>query len=337
MTATRVPVAAPDEPPPGPHVPRVVVFACNWCSYTAADLAGTTRLRMPAGFTVLRVMCSGRVDPLYILEALALGADAVLVTGCHPGDCHYSSGNVQARRRVDFVKQILDRLGLSGRLEMHHVSAAEAPRFQQLMTSAVERIERLGPSPLSAGCPVLPPNKRDAFCTVLRHIAGQLSVTPPEGTSIEEALVTEGFGEPEYDVDRCIGCGACAASCPQHNIEIVDADGTRTISRFHSRCVRCKTCEESCPVDALRVVPRFDLAAFLSEERRPALELPLVCCARCGQPVAPRRQIAQLGDAMNDHAVPREDTMLCAACQRRAHAAAMRRHMTAHRQAGGQT
>jgi F420-non-reducing hydrogenase iron-sulfur subunit len=301
-----------------------VVFACNWCSYTAADLAGTTRLQMPAGFTVLRVMCSGRVDPLFILQALALGADAVLVTGCHPGDCHYTSGNLHARRRVDFLKQILEHVGLAGRLEMHYISAAEATRFQQLLIDSVKRIARLGPSPLRASSPKLPPHKRDAFRTMLRHIAERLAVEIPEGSILPEEMVVEGYGEPDYDGERCIGCGACAVNCPQDNIELTDAEGTRTISQFHSRCVRCATCEEACPVEALRVVPRFDLAAFLSDERKPAVELPLVACARCGRPVAPLRQLDHLRGTIEDQIVPPQERVVCTACQRQAHAAQMR-------------
>lgn len=304
--------------------PRIVVFACNWCSYTAADLAGTTRLQMPAGFTVLRVMCSGRVDPLFILQALALGADAVLVTGCHPGDCHYTSGNLHARRRVDFLKQILEHLGLFGRLEMHYISAAEATRFQQLLTDSVERIARLGPSPLRASSAELPRHKRDALRAMLRYIADRLRAEIPEGTLLPEEMVVEGYGEPEYDPERCLGCGACAVNCPQHNIELTDAGGTRTISQFHSQCVRCATCEQVCPVEALRVVPRFDLAAFLSDERRPAVELPLVPCARCGRPVAPLRQLDHLRDIDEGQLAPRPDRVLCTACQRQAHAAQMR-------------
>jgi coenzyme F420-reducing hydrogenase delta subunit/ferredoxin len=314
------------------HEPRIVVFACNWCSYTAADLAGTTRLKMPACFTVVRVMCSGRVDPLYILQAFALGADAVLVTGCHPGDCHYTSGNLHARRRVDFLRQILDRLGLTDRLEMHYVSAAEATRFQQLLTASAERIARLEPSPLGATAarPAPPPHKRDAFRATLRHLAAQLPVDLRSGSVVPEEMVTEGFGEPEYDVERCIGCGACAASCPQDNIELTDAGGTRTISQFHSRCVRCSTCEQICPVEALRVVGRFDLAAFLSDERRRAVELELATCARCGGPVAPLRQLDHLRRATEEteEIVPWRGAVLCAACHRQAHAAEMRRHMT---------
>jgi coenzyme F420-reducing hydrogenase delta subunit/formate hydrogenlyase subunit 6/NADH:ubiquinone oxidoreductase subunit I len=311
------------------YEPRIVVFACNWCSYTAADLAGTTRLKMPACFTVVRVMCSGRVDPLYILQAFALGADAVLVTGCHPGDCHYTSGNLHARRRVDFLKQILDRLGLTDRLEMHYVSAAEATRFQQLLTTSAERIARLGPSPLRASLAALPPHKRDAFRAMLQHLAAQLPGGRTDGFTIPEEMVTEGFGEPEYDRERCIGCGACAASCPEHNIELTDGDGTRTISQFHSRCVRCSTCEQVCPVEALRVVARFDLAAFLSDERRPAVELELATCARCGKPVAPVRQLDHLKQTIEEieEIVPRRDAVLCAACHRQAHAAEMRQHM----------
>jgi F420-non-reducing hydrogenase iron-sulfur subunit len=312
--------------------PRIVVFACNWCSYTAADLAGTTRLQMPACFTILRVMCSGRVDPLFVLQAFALGADAVLITGCHPGDCHYTSGNLHARRRVDFLKQVLEYLGMSERLEMRYISAAEAIPFQQLLTDFAEHITQIGPSPLHPARQDLPPHKREAFRALLQHFARQLSVDIPSEAIVQVDMVTEGYGNPEYDADRCIGCGACAASCPEHNIEVTDSDGTRTISQFHSRCVRCATCEQICPVDALRVVPRFDLAAFLSDERKPVVQLQLATCKRCNRSIAPRRQLDHLQRTLEDSVFPRPDEALCDDCRRKAHAAKLREHMVHTRQ-----
>jgi coenzyme F420-reducing hydrogenase delta subunit/ferredoxin len=307
-----------------------VVFACNWCSYTAADLAGTTRLSMPPCFTVLRVMCSGRVDPLFILKAFALGADGVIVTGCHPGDCHYTSGNIHARRRVDFLGQVLDPLGLSSRLEMQYISAAEGVRFQHVLTDFAARVARLGPSPVPPTAAELPAHKRDAFRQLLRHLVDQLGIDVAPGAVISEETVAEGYGNPRYDPERCIGCGACAASCPQQNIEIRDADGTRRISHFHSRCVRCAACEESCPVEALEVVAHFDLAAFLSDEPSTAVELALVPCANCGAPVATERHRDHLVATLPEPTLAPQDSALCAACRRAAHAAEMRRHMVSY-------
>ena len=125
---------------------RLLAFACNWCSSAAADLAGTTRLEMPADFTLIRVMCSGRVDPVFILRALALGADGVLVSGCHPGDCHYSSGNYSARRRFTLFRQALDFMGVDlRRVQFAWVSAAEGAKWAQLVSDYTEEVRALGP------------------------------------------------------------------------------------------------------------------------------------------------------------------------------------------------
>jgi len=129
--------------------PRIVVFACNWCSYAGADLAGVSRMQYPPTTRVIRVMCSGRVTPGFILEALRLGADGVLVTGCHPGDCHYISGNENAVATVEKTAQLLGLLGLEGaRLRLEWISAAEGARFARIMTEFTGQIRALGPNPL---------------------------------------------------------------------------------------------------------------------------------------------------------------------------------------------
>ena len=131
--------------------PRIVVFACNWCSYAGADLAGVSRMQYPATTRVIRVMCSGRVTVGFLLEAFRLGADGVLVTGCHPGDCHYISGNQNAIVTVQKATQLLALLGFEAdRLRLEWVSAAEGARFARIMTEFTDRIHSLGPSPLSA-------------------------------------------------------------------------------------------------------------------------------------------------------------------------------------------
>lgn len=129
--------------------PRIVVFACNWCSYAGADLAGVSRMQYPPTTRVIRVMCSGRVTPGFILEAFRLGADGVLVTGCHPGDCHYISGNEKAVVAVEKARQLMALLGLkTDRLRLEWISAAEGTRFARLMTEFTEQMRELGPSRL---------------------------------------------------------------------------------------------------------------------------------------------------------------------------------------------
>jgi F420-non-reducing hydrogenase iron-sulfur subunit len=129
--------------------PRIVVFACNWCSYAGADLAGVSRMQYPPTTRVIRVMCSGRVTPGFILEAFRLGADGVLVTGCHPNDCHYISGNQKAVAAVEKTAQLLTLLGINTeRLRLEWISAAEGARFARITTEFTERVRALGPSPL---------------------------------------------------------------------------------------------------------------------------------------------------------------------------------------------
>jgi F420-non-reducing hydrogenase iron-sulfur subunit len=129
--------------------PRIVGFLCNWCSYAGADLAGTSKLKMPAALTPVRVMCSGRVDPVMVAGALLHGADGVLVAGCHPGDCHYGKGNYYARRRFAVLKKVVESLGLEAeRLRLSWVAASEGPRFQEVVTEFTEKIRSLGPNPM---------------------------------------------------------------------------------------------------------------------------------------------------------------------------------------------
>jgi len=119
---------------------------CNWCSYAGADLAGVSRLQYPPNLRIIRVMCSGAVDPEHILEALHQGADGVFIGGCHPGDCHYMSGNYKTRRKVLLIKQLLSQLGIEPqRLRLEWVSAAEGQRFAQVVTEFTEELKQLGP------------------------------------------------------------------------------------------------------------------------------------------------------------------------------------------------
>jgi len=132
--------------------PKIVGFLCNWCSYAGADLAGVSRIQYPPTVRIVRVMCSGRIDPTFILEAFRSGADGVLVAGCHPGDCHYLAGNYKAQRRIIMLKRLLEQFGLEpGRLKLEWVSASEGDRFARVIKDMTEEIRKLGPSPLRAG------------------------------------------------------------------------------------------------------------------------------------------------------------------------------------------
>ncbi|MCK4256419.1 hydrogenase iron-sulfur subunit [candidate division WOR-3 bacterium] len=129
--------------------PKIVGFLCNWCTYAAADLAGTSKLKMPPSLAVVRVMCSSRVDPVQVLTALLRGADGVLVAGCHPGDCHYENGNYYARRRFALLKEVVKTFGLdSDRLQLAWISASEGTRFQEVVIKFTEKIKKMGPNPM---------------------------------------------------------------------------------------------------------------------------------------------------------------------------------------------
>ncbi len=126
--------------------PRIVGFLCNWCSYTGADLAGTSRMKSAPNLRIIRLMCSGRVDPSFILRAFQLGADGILVAGCHPGDCHYQEGNFKALRRVLLLKRILREFGIDERrLRLEWISAAEGEKFAKVSTEFTEELRALGP------------------------------------------------------------------------------------------------------------------------------------------------------------------------------------------------
>ena len=126
--------------------PRIVAFFCNWCTYTAADLAGVSRLKYAPNVRVIRVMCSGRVDPQFVLDALAKGADGVLIGGCYPGDCHYSEGNYKALRRFEMLQRLLDQMGIEReRVRLEWISAAEGEKVQRVVNEMTEQIRALGP------------------------------------------------------------------------------------------------------------------------------------------------------------------------------------------------
>lgn len=126
--------------------PNIIAFLCNWCSYAGADLAGTGRLKYPPNVKTIRVMCSGRVDPMFVLKALKEGADGVLVSGCHPGDCHYVNGNMYARRRFAVLKKLLEYIGIEpDRFQVSWVSASEGAKFAQVIDEVTESVRALGP------------------------------------------------------------------------------------------------------------------------------------------------------------------------------------------------
>jgi F420-non-reducing hydrogenase iron-sulfur subunit len=146
-----------NRPPTAPETsdsrfePRIVAFFCNWCTYLAADLAGTSRMKYAPNVRVVRLMCSGRVDPQFVLDAFLHGADGVFIGGCHPGDCHYQEGNYKALKRYHLLKRVLNEMGIEEeRFRLEWISAAEADRVRATINDMVEKLRALGPLHLDA-------------------------------------------------------------------------------------------------------------------------------------------------------------------------------------------
>jgi F420-non-reducing hydrogenase iron-sulfur subunit len=126
--------------------PKITAFVCNWCTYTGADLAGTSRLQMAPNVTIVRLPCTGRIDPLFILKAFERGADGVIVSGCHPADCHYTTGNLHARRRFALFKELAEFIGIDPRrITFSWVSASEGNKWREVVNSATESVREAGP------------------------------------------------------------------------------------------------------------------------------------------------------------------------------------------------
>jgi F420-non-reducing hydrogenase iron-sulfur subunit len=148
--------------------PRIIAFLCRWCSYTGADLAGTSRLKYPPNVLPIRVMCSGRVDPTFVVDALGRGADGVLICGCHPGDCHYSEGNHHMRRRLPLIRRLIAQFGVDPeRVRLEWVSASEGDRYADVVADFTEQIRQLGPLQWN-----------------------QVTAAPPEGAAAESGVTT---------------------------------------------------------------------------------------------------------------------------------------------------
>jgi len=151
--------------------PRIVAFFCNWCTYTAADLAGVSRLKYAPNVRVIRVMCSGRVDPQFVMEAFAKGADGVLLGGCHPGDCHYAEGNYKTLRRMRMLERMLKDMGIAdGRFRLEWISGAEGDKVKSVVNDMVAKVRALGPLDL--------PGKFAEWDKEIEELEHQISAQP---------------------------------------------------------------------------------------------------------------------------------------------------------------
>jgi len=181
--------------------PKIIAFLCNWCSYAGADLAGVSRMQYPPTVRVVRVMCSGRVDPRFVFESLKVKVDGVLIMGCHPGDCHYLSGNYEAIEKFDLVKKLLELIGMEKRVRLEWVSAAEGVRYQEFVTDFTNNIKKLGPTPLKDNAKVadllfdLNAIQRTVEDFRLRALVGRKRNVIHEGNVYENKFPEERFEE----------------------------------------------------------------------------------------------------------------------------------------------
>src|SRR4030042_942607 len=136
-------------------VPKILAFVCTYCTYTAADMAGSARMQYPATVRIVKYLCTGSIDILHILKACEAGADGVLVSGCEAGSCHFLEGNLRARERIEYAQQLLEETGLGrGRLEMFEIAASDAPKWVAVVQEMTQRVKHLGPNPLRQGRPL---------------------------------------------------------------------------------------------------------------------------------------------------------------------------------------
>lgn len=250
--------------------PSILVFCCNWCSYAGADLAGVSRFQYPPNIRIIRVMCSGRVDPMFILNALTSGIDGVIVTGCHIGDCHYLEGNKNAQLRMEHLHGLIEKVGIEKeRFSLNWISASEGKQFSELITKFTNRIKKLGPILLSkiekrVHRKDLATNEVDILKDVLANTnycfdcnrcvsvcpLSHLDLFSPRSfvkdlTSMEIDEVLE-----KHDIWMCKTCGQCSVYCPMTKDEVgVNLVGTilklrqysRENSKFLDKCEQCNT------------------------------------------------------------------------------------------------
>jgi F420-non-reducing hydrogenase iron-sulfur subunit len=267
--------------------PRIIAFCCNWCSYAGADLAGTSRMQMPSNVRVIRVNCTGRIDPIFILQALEGGVDGVLISGCHEGECHYVEGNIHSKKRFNFFKKILDQMGLGNRIIFEHISASEGTKYAEIIANFVKNIQDLGPTPVKD---VSNPtdlyidekhSRKDRIHDLLVSIGRRVGYEPKKPLKFDPEEVVEGYGFPKRDPEKCIGCYACYNICPEKAITIEDVKNKRRYGTLHASCLLCKECEKICPQEAIEIAPGFELLSFLLKEPLWEFEVKMQKCSVC--------------------------------------------------------
>jgi Fe-S oxidoreductase/coenzyme F420-reducing hydrogenase delta subunit len=221
----------------GAFEPEIVALCCNWCGYAGADLAGVSRVQYPPNIRIIRIMCTGRVEPNHVLKALQLGADGVMIIGCHPGDCHYSSGNTRAVDVIEATREMLRPLGMDGRLRLEWISAAEGSKFGKVVAEFTEQVKALGPNPMK-GTPASRQGGHKARAATREQLDAIIDRT---------------------GVYNCVECTKCSSSCPIARIDmryspmLTAERALRGLAEELSTdkgvwvCTTCATCHQRCP------------------------------------------------------------------------------------------
>ncbi|MEE9150729.1 MAG: hydrogenase iron-sulfur subunit, partial [Thermoplasmata archaeon] len=293
--------------------PVIIGFVCNECVYAAADLAGTTRLPYPSNIRLIRIPCSGQVDTIHILRAFEKGADGVFIGGCLKEQCHYVDGNKKAEKRVNFLKGILNAMGMEEeRLSIHFMSAAMAREFASLANDLTSTIKKLGPSPLKRKkTPLRHDKKRTMLREMLLGISQELKTK-----AVEFSEVISGYGETIFDKEKCLGCGACGYVCKDGAITVESKGDNIQIKNTYWKCTACGKCEELCPKECLDVREEFDLMRFLSGEEEVKVEVGMIRCERCGKSFLPIMLTNEIEKMLTDRSLSSSFVGLCPTCRK---------------------
>jgi coenzyme F420-reducing hydrogenase delta subunit/Pyruvate/2-oxoacid:ferredoxin oxidoreductase delta subunit len=294
--------------------PLIVGFVCNECVYAAADLAGTSRFKYPENVRLIRVPCSGQVDMIHILRAFENGADGVFVGGCLKDQCHYVDGNYKAEDRVEFLKKVLNTVGLGEeRLSINFLSAAMAREFVNVATEFTERIRQLGPSPLRKA--KAKGRDQDEKRPLLRN---SLLTMSEKIKSKDKNLKLEfpGFGVITINEEKCIGCGACAFICGDHAMSAESKKDKILINNTYWKCTACGKCTEFCPKECIDVMEEFDLNRFLVGKTERKAKIGLIQCSRCSKPYLPLLLSSELQKILEDKSYASYNLELCPSCRK---------------------
>ena len=268
--------------------PSILVFCCNWCSYAGADLAGVSRFQYPPNIRIIRVMCSGRVDPIFILKAFTQGIDGVLVTGCHIGDCHYIEGNENAKLRMEHWHNFIEKIGIErGRFQLHWISASEGKLFSELIKEFTNKIKELGPNPL--------PRESEQFKGVLNIYKKKKSdeIESSLGSDILESdEELENIKEILKNANFCYDCNRCVNVCPLSHMDIFNPRQlAKDLSLLNINeiiennniwlCLTCGQCSEYCPMTKDEI--GVNLVGMMLQLRQHAYKnsLDLESCQQC--------------------------------------------------------